>query len=375
MSKTINRLVCLFLIHVSFLAQAQSARYIVVVTTDGLRCQEVFGGADSVLIQLDSKEPDLYKTRYAAPTPTERRRKLMPFFWSVMANEGQIYGNQALGSTVEVTNSSCISYPGYSELLTGFTDDKHIFLNAKKKNPHTNVLEFLSRDMQVSAFSSWDVFPYILNEERAGFSVNAGFEQQCQGAPESLNTQLETCIRPWSENVRPDTLTWAFAKNCLEKEQPEVLFISFGETDEYAHEGKYGHYLDAAHEFDRMLGELWNYLQHNDKYRDQTALLVTTDHGRSNRHWRQHLRLLNGSDAIWMAVAGPQVQPLGEIHKGPEVKQKQMAQTIAGLVGRHFECEHPVAKRLEKIFNQPKTSPALAQPNQPATLNLQSSLK
>lgn len=349
------------------------AQYVFIVTTDGLRTEEVFQGADTNLIHSDCNNPQEIQERFGGPDASVRRERLMPFFWSTLVQNGQVYGNRALGSKVEVTNSSCISYPGYNEMLAGFADDKRIFLNTKKHNPNTTVLDFLSVRHHVAAFSSWDVFPWILNEERSGFLVNAGFEPLCSPGSEVLDEQLCFSAKPWNESVRPDTLTWAYARHYLATQQPDVMFLSLGETDEYAHEGKYGNYLEAARQFDQILEELWEFVQNSDHYRDQTAILITTDHGRSSRHWRQHLRLLKGSDAIWMATAGAAIAPLGEIKKGPVVKQCQMAQTIAGLLGEHFSCEHPVAHRIEKIMEMPRNMPAIAAKKQAVTL--QSSLK
>ena len=108
-----------------------------------------------------------------------RREKLLPFFWSVLATEGQLYGNRLEGSKVNVTNAHWFSYPGYNEILTGRADDR-IDSNDKRENPNVTVLEFLHRLPQfrnaVAAFSSWDVFPHIINERRSGIPVNAGFQ-------------------------------------------------------------------------------------------------------------------------------------------------------------------------------------------------------
>ena len=49
--------------------------------------------------------------------------------------------------------------------------------NDKKMNSNTNVLEFINRQKnykgKVAVFSSWDLFPYIINEPRSGVYVNA----------------------------------------------------------------------------------------------------------------------------------------------------------------------------------------------------------
>ena len=267
---------------------------------------------------------------------------------------------------MDVANSTRISYPGYSELLTGFCDDKHIYRNKKIKNPNTHVLEFLSKTKHTAAFCSWDVFPYILNEERAGFSVNAGFETvEGLNGKDQLNLQQLQSVKPWKQSVRPDTLTWKIAQTYLEEEQPEVLYLAFGETDEYGHEGNYAGYLDAIRQFDQILKTLWDHIQHDKKYAGKSALVITTDHGRGAFHWKHHHSLIQGSSEVWMAVAGAGVEACGEIDVPMQIYQKQTAQTIARLVGQNFECEHIVAKPIQTILEPvapPSVFPAVALP-------------
>jgi len=59
-----------------------------------LRWEEVFYGADSSLIYNDNftKEPKGMVEDYWADTQQTRREKLMPFFWSTISTEGQLYG-------------------------------------------------------------------------------------------------------------------------------------------------------------------------------------------------------------------------------------------------------------------------------------------
>ena len=82
-------------------------RNILLVTTDGLRWQEVFGGADSSMFNKESggvAQPVLMKSDFGGEKPDSRRKLLMPFMWSVIAKQGQIYGNVNAGSEVRVTN-------------------------------------------------------------------------------------------------------------------------------------------------------------------------------------------------------------------------------------------------------------------------------
>src|SRR5690606_25957049 len=67
---------------------------IFIITLDGLRWEEVFRGADPKFINDPSlADTALTKALYWANSQQERRRKLMPFFWNVLARQGQLYGN------------------------------------------------------------------------------------------------------------------------------------------------------------------------------------------------------------------------------------------------------------------------------------------
>ncbi|MBI1213777.1 MAG: AP protein [Alphaproteobacteria bacterium] len=329
-------------------AQAQQdsirTRNVVIITDDGLRWEEVFRGADSKLIDKQAggvEDPEALQRAFGGDTPEQRREKLMPFFWTTVARKGIVLGNRDRNSPVRATNGKYLSYAGYNEMLTGNADPR-IDFNDKRPNPNVTVLEWLSqRDSQkfrVSAVAGWDVMPSILNTARSGIPVNAGW--QPIGGPELstdailLNRMMELAIRDW-ETVRNDVFTFWVAMEQLPRTRPNVLLISLGDTDDYAHGGRYDQYLKAAHQFDAHLKELWETLQAHPQYRDSTTVIITTDHGRGHSApgWRDHDAKTPGSEEIWIAVMGPDTPPLGERTDTREVTQGQIASTVAALMG------------------------------------------
>jgi len=309
------------------------AENLVVITADGLRWQEVFEGV-----------PTTSPLHQSGRGQTEHlsREKLMPFFWNTLARHGQVYGNRLYGNEVGVANRMRISYPGYSEIICGFPDDNRIVLNSKKPNPNHHVFEWLNRRRgyrgRVAAFGSWELFSWIFNETRSGIPVNAGFEKirtrsGLTAEQLRLNALLETCPRPWREHVRPDTITWAFAKEHLERRRPRVVFVGFGETDEYAHEGNAAGYVQAIARFDSLLGEIWRFIENDEHYRGKTALLITTDHGRGRNNWRAHNPLAPGSEETWFAVASPDLEARGEIRTTGNIRHEQFARMMLRLIG------------------------------------------
>ena len=162
-------------------AQDRVTENVFFITLDGLRWQELYGGIDEKLMVHEDyvRNSDALREQFWADSAEERREKLMPFFWSTIVGEGQLYGNRDLNNRVDVTNGRNFSYPGYNEILTGFADD-NVDSNAKIWNANKTVLEFVNEQPayrgSVAAFASWDVFPYIINSERSGIPVNAAFE-------------------------------------------------------------------------------------------------------------------------------------------------------------------------------------------------------
>ena len=316
-----------------------------IITTDGFRWQEVFAGADSALISNESYTPDAttVKMLYWAATPDERRKKLMPFLWNVIAAKGQLYGNRNFDNKVNTANLYSISYPGYNEIFTGNTDI-NISSNKKSANPNINVLEYLNNKEEfngkVAAFTSWDVFPYIFNEQRNYLPVNSGYEkiEDANSEKEQMINKVQTEAINDKTATRYDELTFLTAKEYLSQHQPKVLYLGLGETDEFAHQGRYDLYLDQANKVDKMIAELWHWVQTTPGYKDNTTFIITTDHGRGSKEnkWSSHGEFIKGSSQTWLAIMGPEIKSLGEIKKDEQIYQQQLAQTIAHLMGEEF---------------------------------------
>lgn len=336
---------------------------IFLITLDGLRWQELFTGAESVLIRHEDyvRNQDYLYEKFWDKDPAVRREKLMPFFWNIIGQKGQLYGNRKWENNVNLTNTFMFSYPGYNELLTGFAD-KNIDSNSKVWNPNKTVLEFVddheSFRGKVAAFGSWDVFPYIINSQRSGIPVNAGFEpvkgDNLTLREEFLNELLHQIPSPW-DNVRLDAFTHHFAMEHIMKYEPRLIYIAYGETDDFAHNGNYEDYLKSAEKTDDFIRQIWEYVQSHPIYKDTTTLIITTDHGRGTDpvdHWRSHGTNIPGSDQIWIAVMGPDTPPSGEIKTPGQLYLNQIAGTLSVLLGLHYVNEQPVGDIIRNFFTE-----------------------
>ncbi|WP_051416684.1 alkaline phosphatase family protein [Asinibacterium sp. OR53] len=352
---------CMFLALGLAAQNTPAAHNVFIITTDGFRWQEVFNGADATLISDPElvKDTSLLKTAFWDADMEIRRRKLLPFFWNVIAQNGQLLGNRAYDNRVNVANLYKISYPGYNEILSGFADYRFI-PNLTVRNRNQNILGYLNKQSayagRIAAFSSWNVMPYILDEKHNDFPVNSGYEMldETTDTLHILINQVQRNIAGQS-NTRHDMLTYESAKSYIEEKHPRVLFLGFGETDEFAHKGQYDTYLQKAHQVDMLIADLWYYVQTDPFYRNNTTFIITTDHGRGRgASWKGHGFWVKGSGETWIAMLGAGIAPLGEMKEKQQHHQKQVAATVSHLLGETFIATHNVAGPIALPKNQPQ---------------------
>ena len=358
----IRKLFLLLILVVSCLklSAQRKTENIILITLDGMRWQEVFNGGDSSLMpqQEHLKDPKS-KEKYWHSDLNERRKALLPFFWNTIATQGQLHGNRTLGSKVNVTNNQLFSYPGYNEILTGKADNERVNSNDKFYNPNTNVLEFVNSQAgykgKVAAFTSWDVFPYIINDKRSGIFVSTGVkpvEVANLTEREKMMNSLVTNLPNPLGDVRLDAFTFYYGMEYLRKNKPRVMYFAFDETDDFAHAGEYGAYLNSANYTDKFISELWTYLQSDAQYKNKTTLIITCDHGRGNdaEGWKSHGQKVADADQIWLAFIGPDTPALGELKKEEQLYQNQVAKTIASLLGLDYTNGKSIGNAIESAI-------------------------
>ncbi|HEX4931783.1 MAG TPA: alkaline phosphatase family protein [Gemmatimonadaceae bacterium] len=331
-------------------------RHVVLIVTDGLRWQEVFTGAERALV---SRKPGGVRDTTALlrdfwrDTPQARREALLPFLWGTIAKQGVIYGNRMKGGDAHITNTMKFSYPGYNEIFTGAFDPR-IDSNDYPPNPNETVFEWLHGKPgfrgKVAAVATWDVFGRILNRERARFPVLDGWDPPFASAArrtprmQYVDDWYRTSVKMWDNNAFDAPMHMA-AKAIIDRDTPRLLFVGYGETDEWAHSGMYDLLLRSAHQVDAFIADLWRTLQAMPQYRGTTTFVVTTDHGRGSGPdaWRDHGQDVDGAEHIWMAILGPDTPALGERVAGGPVTQAQVAATVAALLGHDWNARNPRA--------------------------------
>jgi hypothetical protein len=335
-------------------ATTLKTRAVVLIVLDGFRWQEVFNGAEHDLMDAkhgNAQDEAQLRKDFWRDTQEASREALMPFLWTVVAKQGQIYGNQHKGSVAQVTNGFKFSYPGYNEMSTGYPNPQ-INSNEFGPNPNATVFEWLNNQPefhnQVAIFGTWDTFNDIFRAKQSGLLIHAGWNLPWAAdltPREQLLKKLYESSTRVEDDDAPDSFTHEDLLDYLQTHSPRALFVGYGETDDWAHAGKYDLVLQAAHEDDQRIAELWRTMQAKPEYHDQLTFIITCDHGRGSglKLWRDHDKNINGAENIWIAVIGPDTPPTGEMANVPRVTQSQIAATIAQLLGQDYRASVPQA--------------------------------
>lgn len=354
-------LLCFFLFASSVAAQRKTEN-VILITLDGARLQEIFGGFDGELykkIEKDAEKKDVFK-KFSAATDQQRREKLMPFFWQVlMKNHGSIAGNRSLKSEVKTTNNLWFSYPGYSEILTGEAHDDTIKSNDRVQNKFPSFLQFLKKKLkldynQTASIASWNVMNEIATNNFKDFFINAGYENYKSADAEIQRIsreQFETPT-PW-DSVRHDYYTFRLAMAHLKNHHPKVLHIGLGETDDWAHDKRYDLVIDALNRTDNYFRELWQFLESDAQYKGKTSIIITVDHGRGNSEndWFSHGEEVPEAQYIWAAFISPDSNLRGEWKNAEMIYQNQFAATMCRFLGFDYAEQNAQAgKPIEKLF-------------------------
>lgn len=342
---------------------AQHAENIIIITTDGFRWQELFKGMDSAIAnnrKYHHGDSAYIFEKYWSADENERRRKLIPFFWNTIVNQGQLYGNREFDNNVSNANPHRFSYPGYSEIMTGFADST-IDSNEYPPNPHVTVLEFLNQQPKfknkVAAFGAWKAFDRILNQQRSGIPVFSAFDsiggKKATANEKLINAMMQQSYRPFDNAECLDVFTHFAAMEYLKTRKPKVLYIAYGETDEWAHHGYYRYYLDAAHLVDEWIKQIWTFVQSDPQYKNKTAIFITTDHGRGDLkkdEWSDHGSDVADAYQIWFAAMGTGIAKTGEQKNKVQLYQQQFAQTFAKILGLTYKAKHPISTEIKSVL-------------------------
>jgi len=276
-----------------------SGNNVIFVTFDGVRHQEFFGGQDPARGGVKGKS-------------------VFPFIEKAISPLGVVFGHQPSGGEMLASNFALLSLPAYQSIFTGKYQSSCVTNECSRVIEETFVerllREYALPRTQVATIASWKQLRLAVEAKENATFVNVGQVPLDDGIIDktqiAINEQQERDLPSWGTASRYDRYTFDHAKHYLEKHHPRFMYISFNDSDEWAHKGNYPNYIKSMEQDDAYIQELVTWLNHAGDYGRRTTLIVTTDHGRgSGSNWGDHGFWASESRPVWMFAIGPQVRP------------------------------------------------------------------
>lgn len=123
---------------------------------------------------------------------------------------------------------------------------------------------------------------------------------------------------------RNDSATFSVAMDMLKQHHPEIALIGFMEPDYTAHQNNWNGYLEGIKKTEQYIFSLWNFLQTDTVYKNNTAIFITNDHGR-------HLDGINGG-FVSHGDACDGCRHINLFVTGPDFIQNKIVSTSYGLI-------------------------------------------
>ncbi len=271
---------------------------IVLITIDGVRWQDMFDAHEGI---------GNYR-------PTSR--ELAPTIYSKFVDNGMAIGKASVATT---SSPAGVSMPGYLEIMRGIPS-LDCWDNYCKQNTWPTIINNFPNNSAV--ISGWDTISKVFDNSLA--EVNIGREirspqWEALGLPD--NTNYSEIFGP---EYRPDPYTQEAALNYLRIKQPAFLWISLGDTDEYAHENNMLFYWASIKSADEFIEKVMKMTDPN------TVFIICPDHGRSedfqNHGWN------DASRRVWIMIAGPGIPKAGFVKYDDNVHLSDIKPTILDIV-------------------------------------------
>jgi hypothetical protein len=152
-------------------------------------------------------------------------------------------------------------------------------------------------------------------------------------------------------NPRGDRLLTELSIRAIRQLRPKFMMINYNDPD-YVHWGPPSFYTQAISTIDDGVRQLWETVQNDAEYRDNTVFVIVPDCGRDNARATavpfQHHFNSKSSREIFAVVAGPKnFVDYGRVVDKPRT-QIRVTQTVGQLMG--FQASHAQAGPLEEAF-------------------------
>ncbi|MDR0802535.1 alkaline phosphatase family protein [Fluviicola sp.] len=261
--------------------------------------------------------------------------KYIPHLGNELKKEGVLFSNFR-------NNGPTFTISGHTAIMTGRY--QHISNSGKQLPKHPSMFQYYLKEKNVLKSDAWVI--------------------ASKGKLEVLGNTL---YKKWWNVYKPSTYcgpngnssdyagdpeTFDMVKTVLSSEKPpHLMLINLLAVDTYAHSKNWEMYLKSIQNCDNYAFQLWNLIQSNNKLKDKTALLITSDHGRHlDGHKDGYINHGDGCEGcrhISLLAMGPDFKKNVEITTCAE--QLDISKTISEIL--HFSMPTGKGRVLTEMLN------------------------
>jgi hypothetical protein len=164
----------------------------------------------------------------------------------------------------------------------------------------------------------------------------AGNEVQLHQLDEILRLSVSEFAQRALTLGSPDELSVYIARQLMRQLAPSLLWITLHDID-IAHSGAFSLYIEGIRRSDRLCVELWNAIQAEPEYKDNTTMFILPDFGRDSDtdaggNGFQHHRTGDAlSRTTWLMALGPGVRQGIAVDRA--VESLDLVPTLGALLG------------------------------------------
>ena len=286
-----------------------------------------FGGKRVLLIGIDGCRADALRAAMGAGKAPALSKLASEGCadWSVFA------GGELGGATEQATSSG----PGWSTIFTGVWRNKHGVRSNKFEQHRIAEFPHFMRRIKDAKPAAW-CGSIVDWPEIHGFIADASRTDGAKflDAKITLHADPARKARDWPEL---DAAIRDHATRLLRAENPDALFVYFGQVDEFGHAeadpaGKFSPtntpYLDAIGRVDALAGDVLAALRARPRFAEEDWLiLATTDHGGTGT---SHGKQSSEERSIWLLANG------GPFRGGAVLTQKCGHCIVPPTIFRHL---------------------------------------
>lgn len=281
----------------------------------------------------------------------DRSHQYMPNLWGKIIKEGTLYSNLTDYNLEFHLPTSCAILTGkfYNDYSGGYLVP--------------NIFQYIRKKYELPSQKLWIFGTWVAGETRC---LNTEFPEST--APSYITTSFE--MSPESKKILTKkeaffvqealgvdtirqsrdlwdsvcTLVYDLSKKVVRAYKPNfILYIMH--NVESAHYDTFGRYVLALKKSDESINDIWEMIQNDPYYKDNTYLFVTPDSQR-NPYYMQHF-LSGRINQVWLYAYGPKIKK-GVTIKRP-IRHMDIFATIADITGVKT---HPTEGRpLKDSFN------------------------